>query len=176
MLLLLFLSVSAGRCTGNRAGRERRHGSTQRQAAQHARHAPSGGVLTGFLLASGVVMSSLSFPVDQREIEVQPIRQSRRALGTSSVGRDDDPVPPAVDLGLDVPDHGHLGQEVVTGDIEEPLDLRSVQVHRDDVVTPGDGEQVGDESATARFRGKRGVNRGCKLPTTRPCGLGLTWR
>jgi hypothetical protein len=175
MLLLLFLSVSAGRCTGNRAGRERRHGSTQRQAAQHARHAPSRGVLSGFL-SPGVMVSSLSFPVDQREIEVQPVRQSRRALGSSSVGRDDDPVPPAVDLGLDVPDHGHLGQEVVTGDIEEPLDLRGVQVHRDDVVTPGDGEQVGDESATTRFRGKTGGQPGLQAADHPAVRSGLTWR
>ena len=38
-----------------------------------------------------------------------------------------------------------LGVEVVDGDVEEALDLAGVQVHGDDVVTPGRLEHVGHE-------------------------------
>ena len=80
-------------------------------------------------------MTSFPFPVDQCEVEVQSIGQSCGTFGASRIGTDDDPFPPTLDLGLDIPDHGHLGQEVVAGNIEESLDLRGVKVHGDDVVT-----------------------------------------
>ena len=41
-------------------------------------------------------------------------------------------------------EHG-FGVEVVDRDIEEPLDLRGVEVHGEDAADAGGGEQVGDE-------------------------------
>lgn len=168
LLLLVLMRVRASRGPGDGPSGVRRHRSSQRQAAQHARHAPR--VPMSPLLSSLMMMRSFSFPVDQGEIQIESIGQGRGSFGTSGVGRDDDPVPPPVDLGLDIPDHGHLGQEVVTGDIKEPLDLRGVQIHGDDVITPGYGEQVGDESAERRP--VEGSTTGF-LGTSSP---GLTWR
>lgn len=73
------------------------------------------------------------------------VGQSGGALGTAGIGRDDDGVPPVGDLLLDVRHHGWLGEEVVDGDVEKALDLGGVEVHCDDVVGAGDGEEVGDE-------------------------------
>jgi hypothetical protein len=46
---------------------------------------------------------------------------------------------------LDVEDHEGFRPEVIDGDIEEPLNLTGVQVHRDNVIAPSDGHHVGDE-------------------------------
>jgi hypothetical protein len=46
---------------------------------------------------------------------------------------------------LEVADQHRRGEEVIDRDVEETLDLRSVQVHGQDPVRPGGGDQVGDE-------------------------------
>jgi hypothetical protein len=82
--------------------------------------------------------------VDQSKAQIQGIRDARRALGPTGIGRDDDAV-------LDVqvlahpPEGAGLGVEVVDGDVEEALDLGGVQVHGDDVVAAGGLEHVGNE-------------------------------
>ena len=50
-----------------------------------------------------------------------------------------------IDGGASAPDHARLSPQVVNGNFEETLDLRSVQVHRDDVIATGDLKHVGDE-------------------------------
>lgn len=50
-----------------------------------------------------------------------------------------------IDGGASAPDHARLSPQVVNGNFEETLDLRSVQVHRDDVIATGDLQHVGDE-------------------------------
>ena len=47
-------------------------------------------------------------------------------------------------LAEEADEHG-LGIEVIHGDIEKPLDLRGVEIHGQDPVDPGGGEQVGDQ-------------------------------
>lgn len=49
---------------------------------------------------------------------------------------------------LSSPDHTRFSPEVINGNFKEPLDLRSVEIHRDDMVAPSDLEHVGD-----KFRG-----------------------
>lgn len=61
-------------------------------------------------------------------------------LGTSRIGTDDDSFFPTGNFSLDISYHGQLGEQVVTGDIEETLDLGSVQVHGDDVIRSSDGQ------------------------------------
>jgi hypothetical protein len=75
-------------------------------------------------------------------------------LGTTCVWTDDDGVFPSWDFLLDVGSEDGFREEIVDWDIEESLDLRSVQVESNDVVGSGDGEQVRDKS-------------GCKLDATR---------
>ena len=142
------------RCRRYRRTHERGHRSTQAQMRQCTGHGTPRSVSTRtqrrIIIRRRVVvimmMTSFPFPVDQCEIEVQPIGQGRGTFRTSCVGTDNDPFPPTFDFGLDVPDHGHLGQEVITRNIKEPLDLGSVKVHGDDVVTTSNSQEVGNES------------------------------
>ena len=62
---------------------------------------------------------------------MKPVRIPFRSAG---VRRDDAPGTPFRDVFPDPLEHGRLGVQVVDGDVEETLDLRGVQVHRDDVV------------------------------------------
>jgi len=86
-------------------------------------------------------------------------------LGSSGVGRDDDHVPPVLNVVLDPairsqksqylvlnrpmmqhpPNHARLGPKVVDGHLKESLNLRGMQVHGDDVIASGDLQHVGDE-------------------------------
>lgn len=107
-------------------------------------HGAHGGV-------SGIVRRqprNLRFPptvgVDQGKVDLERVRHARDPLRTPGVLRDDDHVPPAVHVLLDPPDDGRLGVEIVHGDLEEALHLGGVEVHRDDVVHPGDGQEVRD--------------------------------
>ena len=63
-------------------------------------------------------------------------------LGTSSVRTNDDTIPPPLDVLLDVRNHERLRVQIVDRNVEKPLDLTGVQVHGDDMVTPGYGEHV----------------------------------
>ena len=72
--------------------------------------------------------------------------QAHLPLSTTCVWTDDDGVLPSWDLLLDVCSEDGLGEKVVDGDIEEALDLRSVQVEGNDMVGSGDSKQVCDKS------------------------------
>lgn len=61
-------------------------------------------------------------------------------LGTPGIRRNNNCILPIGYFLLDVRHHARFGKEVVDWDIKEPLDLRGVEVHRDDVVGAGDGE------------------------------------
>ncbi len=61
-------------------------------------------------------------------------------FGTSCIWRDNDGILPIGDFCLDVTHHAGFGEKVVNGDIKEALDLRSVEIHCDDMVGTGDGK------------------------------------
>lgn len=67
-------------------------------------------------------------------------------LGTTGVGTDDDSVLPIGDLLLDIAHHAWFRPQVVDWNVEEALDLRSVQVHCDNVVRSSHRQEVCDES------------------------------
>jgi hypothetical protein len=109
------------------------------------------------------LVASLSFTVDQRKVEIQTVGQGGSSdgqrqldidlplhidspLGTSRIGTNDDTFFPTGNFGLDVRDHGQLGEQVVTRDVEETLDLGSVKVHGDDVIRSSDGQEIGNQS------------------------------
>jgi hypothetical protein len=75
-------------------------------------------------------------------------------LGTTCIWTDDDGVLPSWNFLLDVGSEDGFGEEIVDWNIEESLDLGSVQVKSNDMVGSGDGEQVRDKS-------------GCKLDAAR---------
>jgi hypothetical protein len=108
------------------------------------------------------LVSSLSFAVDQRKVEIQTVGQGGSSdgqrqldvylplhldspLGTSRIGTDDNTFFPAGNFGLNVRNHGQLGEQVVTRDVKETLDLGSVKVHGDDVIRSSDGQEVGNQ-------------------------------
>lgn len=66
-------------------------------------------------------------------------------FGTTSIRTNDDSISPPGNFRLDVLHHCRLGKEVVNGDVEETLNLRSMQIHGDYVVGTGNGEEVGDK-------------------------------
>lgn len=74
-----------------------------------------------------------SFFVDQSESRVEAISEGCRTLRAASVRRDDDAV---VDIQVlaDPAMNGRFGVEVVHRYVEEALDLRGVQIHRDHMV------------------------------------------
>ena len=71
-------------------------------------------------------------------------------LGTSRIRTDDDAFLPTRDLSLDIRYHGQLSEQVVAGNVEETLDLRGVEIHRDNVIRPSNGEKTGDKSCGGR--------------------------
>lgn len=107
---------------------------------------------------SPLITQSLS--VDQRKLQVEPVRQARRSLRASRVGRDDDGRRPIRNRRFDVAHNDGLGVEVVDRDIKEPLDLRRMEIHGDDVVGASHGDEVRDEprsqmTVTSKERGGR---------------------
>lgn len=57
---------------------------------------------------------------------------------------------PLGDVLLDPLEDGRLCVQIVHGNVEEALDLRGVQVHRDDVVGAGHGEHIGHQLGADR--------------------------
>jgi hypothetical protein len=98
----------------------------------------------------------ISLSVDQRKLEVEPVCKRGSTLGTSGVGGDDDGGSPVRDGGFDVADDDGFREEVVDGDVEKALDLGGVKVHGNDVVSAGNGDEVGDESRAKSGSGGKG--------------------
>lgn len=86
----------------------------------------------------------LTLLVDQGEIQVEPVRNRCGPLGASSIGRNDDGVL-EIQILTDVFEHGRFGKQVVDGNIEEPLYLRRMQIHGDDVIAARCLQHVGDQ-------------------------------
>ena len=82
--------------------------------------------------------------VDQGKAQIQAIRHGRRPLGTAGIRAHDDAVAHG-QVVADPAQRAGLGVEVVDGDVEEALDLRGVQVHRDHVVAARRLDHVGHE-------------------------------
>lgn len=111
-----------------------------------------------------------AFLVDECKGQVETVGEGRGALGAAGVGGDNDAVFDG-EIFLDPTQDRGLGVEVVDGDVEETLDLsmkqtllatwfageeetqergfscdvRSVEIHCDDVVTAGGGQHVCDQ-------------------------------
>jgi hypothetical protein len=94
----------------------------------------------------------LSYLVDEREVCAQGVCDVCCALCASSVRADDHTVVGSSVLGDDVLLNVLLQHvptvEVVDRDVEEALVLRIVQVHGDDMVCAGAGQEVGNESTS----------------------------
>lgn len=71
-------------------------------------------------------------------------------FSTSSIRADHDGRLPIGNLLLDIRHERGFGEEVVDGNVEKALDLRSVEVHGDDVVGSSDGEKISDKSDSQR--------------------------
>jgi hypothetical protein len=72
-------------------------------------------------------------------------RKEDEPLRATRIRRHNDRILPVLNVLLHPPDHTRFRPQVIHRDLEEPLDLRGVKVHRDDVVAAGDLEHVGDE-------------------------------
>jgi hypothetical protein len=111
---------------------------------------------------AGNLVGSLSLLVDEGKGKVESVCHARCSLGTSGIRTDNYTVnfPPLalsvfvfhssavanVDQILPYPFHGRrLGVKIINRYIEEALDLRGVQIHRDDVITAGSLEHIGHE-------------------------------
>src|SRR3954454_21540351 len=95
------------------------------------------------------------------EIGADALRGGTSTGHAADVWRDDHHVALLVGL-LDVADHYGRAVEIVRRDVEEALDLRGVQIERDDAVDAGGGDEVGNElgrdgSARCRFAVLPGV-------------------
>ena len=82
--------------------------------------------------------------VDDRQVRVQPLGVGARPLHAAGVGRDDRHVAPVAGP-RQVVDEDRRREQMVDRDVEEPLDLRLVQVHRQHAVGAGRAHQIGDQ-------------------------------
>jgi hypothetical protein len=125
-------------------------------------------------------------PVDQRKLDSELVGDRSHAVGrhcaqdcprgheremrspfcAAGVRADNDGVLPVRDAALDVRDHKRFRVEVVDREVEEALDLAGVQVHRNHVVAPRDGEHV---------RHQLGRNRRPRLVLLVHPGVGIAW-
>ena len=85
--------------------------------------------------------------MDQRERHTQAVRNRSGPLRPAGIRTDDDRLLVVRDMVLDVLLQQRAPVEVVDGDVKEALVLRIVQIHGDDMVCPGAGEQVCYEGA-----------------------------
>lgn len=83
--------------------------------------------------------------MDQRKRHPQPISNCRGSLRATSIWTDYDRLLEIWDLVLNVFFQKRPPVQVIDGDIEEPLILGIMQVHRDDMVGAGAGEKVCNE-------------------------------
>ena len=82
--------------------------------------------------------------IDDDEIGVETASNVPGAQHAADIGRDDDQVP----LGQAFADvlHQHRrGVEVIDRDVEEPLDLRGMEVEGEHPIGAGGGDQIGDQ-------------------------------
>lgn len=93
----------------------------------------------------GHLASALPFLVDKREVHVEAVRDRRDPLSAARVRRHDHAILPAGDILAYPFVDGRLCQQVVHGNVEEALNLRSVQVHGDDVVGSRHRQHVGHQ-------------------------------
>lgn len=83
--------------------------------------------------------------MDQCKLHAHRVCNGRRTLSATRVRADNDSLPVARDVALDVALQKRPAVEVVDRDIKVPLVLRVMQIHGDDVIGAGAGEQVGDQ-------------------------------
>lgn len=107
--------------------------------------------------------------MDQRKFHSKRISNGCGPLGSSGVGRDDNSVLVVGDIVLDIPLQKRAGVEVVDGDIKEALILWVVEVHGNNVVGSGAGEEIRNQCAglsnplLVSGRGLENWPRGAKL-------------
>ena len=82
---------------------------------------------------------------DDGEFGAEGIGIGAGHLDAADIGRDDGQVGGVRMALAEVADEHGLGVEVIDRDVEEPLDLRRVEVHGEHPVDAGGGEQVGDQ-------------------------------
>lgn len=82
------------------------------------------------------------------KVHLQAVGDESSTFGTSSIGGDNDSFPEAGDVGLDVVLDEGLAVEVIDRDIKETLVLGIVEVHGDDVVGSGAGDEVSNKSTS----------------------------
>ncbi len=81
--------------------------------------------------------------VDNRQVGAQPLRVCPCPLCAAGIRRHDGQIR-NVEPGAVIDDH-RCGKQVIHRDVEEPLDLRLVQIHRQHAVGPGGAQQVRHE-------------------------------
>ena len=89
---------------------------------------------------------------------------------TTSIGRDNYTISPFINILFYPFKNGRLGVQVVNGDIEEPLDLRGVEIHGDDMVSTSDGQhirnQFGRDWSTTLWKQKPTIHTLLQRPAT----------
>lgn len=90
--------------------------------------------------------------VDKSEAGVEVVGNGGSTLGATSIGGDDHAVLGLVVL-ANVAKERRLRVQVVDGDAEEALDLRSMEINGDNVVGTGGLQHVGDKSGANRSAG-----------------------
>lgn len=118
---------------------------------------------------------------DDGELGAESVGVGAGHFHAADVGRDDGEVGCVGVAFLQVAEKSGLGVKMVDRDVEKALDLGGVQVHREDAVDPGGGEEVGDQ-----FRGdgdarlvfpvlpgvaEKGYHRGDPLRAGAACGV-----
>lgn len=66
-------------------------------------------------------------------------------LCATSIRTNHNAVLPPIDFTFNVANHRWLRKQVIHWDVEEALNLACMQVHRDDMVAPGDDDHIRDE-------------------------------
>ena len=88
---------------------------------------------------------------DDRQRQVQPVRQLLAALHGAVVGRHHHGVGQSLVPHI-VREQGH-GAQMIDGNVEESLDLPGVEIHRQHAMGPSRHQQVGHQAAGDRFAG-----------------------
>jgi len=102
---------------------------------------------------TGDLVGTSAFFVDEGEAEVEAVGDGGSSLCATSVGRHDNAVLD-FEVVADPAESAGFSVEVVDGDIEEALDLRSVEIHSDDMVAAGGLKHVSHQTSSdggARF-------------------------
>lgn len=86
--------------------------------------------------------------VDQGKFSPEGICNSGCSLGSAGIGAHDDALFEIWDVLLDVLFEQWAPVEVVDGDIEEALVLGIMQIHGDDMICTGTGQEICDQSSS----------------------------